>query len=495
MTALLGLLIAVAGGCAEGGVAVDGPRLAVDIAALSLSGVGDVVWDVEVRNGASTPEVLWQRRLTSSGYGDGAGSASYVGTCDASSGVDSNTVRVWVVGVFSGAVSAAGTFASGAPNGVSGDAVDFQNPTAGGPLEQTVVCRENADVAVRFDVALLRPAQQGFFDVAVNFSSLFCSAKLDCEGPEGAPLELLFDADGARARTVVVGLACTGDVATGARTYLYHDAVELACAGGRSAIVDASAGPGNLSEGAGITSTGASPLFGAAVYRGHEQLGFNKLYWNVLLGVEPTAASCQLTTSATASPDPFVGLATPAGATWPYITWDVAITDGGGLTACGTHPVNGTGEHAGVATQYADITTPETFDYAFSSSPLASAALCVGGALAGSYGCAWTASGEHAFVVPAGVTTLHAKLWGAAGGTTTTSPERHEGGAGGFVGGDFAVTPGETITVEISPVQTSTYGSTAFGGLGGPRAAVWRVSATDELLVAGGGGGSGSWCV
>ena len=33
-------------------------------------GVGDVVWDLEVRNGAT--DVVWQRRISSSAFGDGA---------------------------------------------------------------------------------------------------------------------------------------------------------------------------------------------------------------------------------------------------------------------------------------------------------------------------------------------------------------------------------------------------------------------------------------
>jgi hypothetical protein len=63
--------------------ALSGPTVGVNVAALNLQGVGDVVWDVEVVNGADPAQVVWQRRLASSGYGDGAGSASYVGPCDA----------------------------------------------------------------------------------------------------------------------------------------------------------------------------------------------------------------------------------------------------------------------------------------------------------------------------------------------------------------------------------------------------------------------------
>lgn len=90
-----------------------GPALDVRIAALSLTGVADVVWDLEVVNGLGAP--VWQRRITSTGHGDGAGSASYVGTCDAGPGAAENTVRVWVVGLYAAPVgsAAAGAFASG----------------------------------------------------------------------------------------------------------------------------------------------------------------------------------------------------------------------------------------------------------------------------------------------------------------------------------------------------------------------------------------------
>ncbi|PKN56111.1 MAG: hypothetical protein CVU56_17905 [Deltaproteobacteria bacterium HGW-Deltaproteobacteria-14] len=157
------MLVACAGEPGDGR-GFEGPGVAVSVAALNLQGVGDVVWDVEVVNGADPAEVVWQRRLSSSGYGDGAGSASYVGPCDADP-----------------AVTTLGSFASGAEAGVAGAPMDFQNPTTvGSPLTRGVTCQQNADAAVQFDVALMRPAQQGFFDIAVAFNNIFCSAKFDC---------------------------------------------------------------------------------------------------------------------------------------------------------------------------------------------------------------------------------------------------------------------------------------------------------------------------
>ncbi|TNF29328.1 MAG: hypothetical protein EP329_16020, partial [Deltaproteobacteria bacterium] len=46
--------------CAEGPTPPAGPPVKIDVAALNLTGVGDVVWDLEVVNGA--PETVWQRR-------------------------------------------------------------------------------------------------------------------------------------------------------------------------------------------------------------------------------------------------------------------------------------------------------------------------------------------------------------------------------------------------------------------------------------------------
>ncbi|PKN58968.1 MAG: hypothetical protein CVU56_03225 [Deltaproteobacteria bacterium HGW-Deltaproteobacteria-14] len=351
----LSFVVALGTGCAEDAVGPAG-RVAISVAPLSYPGVTNATYTLEVRNAGD--DVVFTRTVDSRGYGSGDGSASYVGPCDADAGANPNTVTLTLTGLYAGAGGA-----------VEIPATSYHNP---GPLTRSVACAPNADVAVIFDVTLARQANQGFFDVAVAFSNVFCSAKLDCVDADGDPLLLLHDADGARARTVVVGLACTGDAASGGETWLYHDAVTVTCTDG-TALVDPSAGPGNLSEGQGIQSTGTAPLFGAAVYRGTEQLGFNKRYWNVLVGLAPTAAGCTVTTAATASPDAFDDGRTPAGTTWPYIDWDVDVTAAGtGALACTTHPVNGAAPHDGVATLYSGVDTPESFT--FSSGPTAPSA-------------------------------------------------------------------------------------------------------------------------
>ncbi|PKN54033.1 MAG: hypothetical protein CVU56_28705 [Deltaproteobacteria bacterium HGW-Deltaproteobacteria-14] len=332
------------------------------VAALNLEGVGDVVWDVEVQNGDR--DVVWQRRLWSSGYGDGAGSASYVGPCDADAAVAENKVRVWVVGVYADAVSAAGAFASGSDSGagaVDGDPIAFQNPTTlTTPLERSVTCLPNADAAVQFDVALMRPAQQGFFDVAVDFDQLFCSAKVDCLDAQGQPLALLFDTTNTRSTTVVAALACTSGTST-PPTYLYRAPLVLDCPSPFADLVlDSTAGPGNA-----YAAAVAAPVFQYAVYPGTEQLtddtgaSYGEAFWNVAIGLDlaQLPAGCHLRTAMTASRGPFDGCTTPTtSAAYPVIDVDVTLTDGDGL-ACTHHPLNGS--DGGVATRYA--LTPERF--------------------------------------------------------------------------------------------------------------------------------------
>ena len=322
-------------------------QVSISVAPLSYPGVTNATYTLEVRNAGNA--VVFSRDIDSRGYGSGDGSASYVGPCDADA--TPNTVSLTLTGLYAGSEGTAEIPAS-----------SYHNP---GTLARTVACTANADTPVSFDVTLARRASQGFFDVAVAFSDVFCSAKLDCVDADGDPLLLLHDADGARARTVVIGLACTGDPESGGETTLYRDPVTVTCDDGM-AIVDPSAGPGNLAEGQGITSTGTSPLFGAAVYQGSEQLGFNKRYWNVLLGLAPTAAGCAVATSATASPEPFDAGQTPLGTTWPYIDWNVEVTASvTAATSCTSHPVDGEDPHDGVVTAYTGLDAPETFAFAY----------------------------------------------------------------------------------------------------------------------------------
>ncbi len=91
-------------------------------------------------------------------------------------------------------------------------------------------------------------------------------------------------------------------------------------------------------------------------------------------------------------------------------------------------------------------------------------------------------NGNQSFVVPAGVTSITVKAWGAGGGSLNTA-----GGAGGFTTSSLTVTPGETLNVIVGAAglggQQGNYGNASGGG----RSAVQRSSV--DILTAGGGGG------
>lgn len=353
----------------------------VSLSALSLVDVGDVLWDVQVRNGSS--EVVWSRRVASSRSGDGAGSALWIGPCDASTNNRDHTVEVWVVGLYDAPVASPGQFASGqttGPGAVSATSLPFVNPSSSGPLVRSATCQPNADTLVDFDLTLLRPAQQGFFDVAVSLSSIFCSAKFDCCDTEtgDCPLDgsldhrLLFDETGARASTFVLGFACAADPNLTANTHLYLDALALDCTTptGESfsadLALDPSGPPGNqctpgsLSTCPAVTESNLDAdtyLYQLGVYRGTQTLAadppVDMVYWNLALGVRrPAIGACRLRLRGSADDalgTPLVsdGRVSP-GLVYPFIEWDVT------LGACGQEPLSYDGSSM-VSTRYTTL--------------------------------------------------------------------------------------------------------------------------------------------
>ena len=96
---------------------------------------------------------------------------------------------------------------------------------------------------------------------------------------------------------------------------------------------------------------------------------------------------------------------------------------------------------------------------------------------------------DQTFTVPAGVSSINVKLWGAGGGSGDASDFRY-GGGGGFVKGDIAVTPSESLTVIVGQAGSgATSGSNTGISSGGGRSALRRSST--ELFTAGAGGGGG----
>lgn len=210
------LALVVVSACAERPLSevrpTDAVRLAV--APLTLPGIGKACYDLEVRNGAArTGEVVWSRgtpglnggvtdptAICSDRYGSGS-DITYIAPCDAAGQLDPdpegervNSVTVWVDGLY----DTNGAYL--APTGTH----SWQNPCDDG-CSLDVLCEENRDTLAAFDLTVMRDANQGFFDVAVNFEDIFCSAKLDCRS------ELLHRGD-VRDATAVVAFACASGV-------------------------------------------------------------------------------------------------------------------------------------------------------------------------------------------------------------------------------------------------------------------------------------------
>lgn len=121
----------------------------------------------------------------------------------------------------------------------------------------------------------------------------------------------------------------------------------------------------------------------------------------------------------------------------------------------------------------------------------------------------YSASGDQTFTVPAGVTSIAAKLWGAGGGSAYYNEAGSAGGGGGAVRAKVAVTPGENLTIKIggaglgatdwtAPINamygggksppmvgdTAPYNVSSMGGGGGGYTAIYR--GTTLLALAGG---------
>jgi len=364
------LVAALLGACAlDDGPFADSsaPAVEVNVAALGLVGAADVVWDLRVANAAGA--TVWERRITSSRFGDGAGSASVVGPCDASGGTGespaTNTAHLWVVGVYAGAVADPGAFDAGASPPV-GDTLDFQNPTSASPLSREFGCAPNADTGVAFDVTLLRPASQGFVDLAVSFRDVFCSAKLDC----GAP-PLLHNADGERDRTIVLGFSCAGS-GGGDETTLYLSDLVLTCPDGVGSEAVALALAGRAPGNQGAVALGSERgLFQWALYTGEEHLaGVAKRYINLALGADDLAG-CSLALTATADagdllvPHGGAAGAIPAGVVYPYVAWDLAD-----LGACAGNHALTYGQAGAVETRYTGTGDLSPLPFAAAFGPL-----------------------------------------------------------------------------------------------------------------------------
>ncbi|MFO0745321.1 MAG: hypothetical protein U1F43_06530 [Myxococcota bacterium] len=217
------LALGALGACSNAGPA-DPNGVTIKVAPLDLPGVTDASYTITVKQGAET---VWsESSITADQYGNGKGDITYIGTCDADDGIPeegpataTNTVELVLESLNGGAIT------------------EFQNPCpATKPCTQEILCTENADAQVTFNITIMRDANQGFFDIAVNFQDLFCSAKFDCEYEDGTPIHLLFDGSD-RAATAVLAFACTsGD--GGSATNLYLNDIHVDCSTEDSSVLE-----------------------------------------------------------------------------------------------------------------------------------------------------------------------------------------------------------------------------------------------------------------
>ncbi len=334
--------------------------LSIEVAPLELEGIAFACYDLQVTGPAGpvvtlgTPGVAWtdgDDAICSWQYGNAAGGdIAYVAPCDADDGDDDapavadNQVTLWIDGLYRG------------PNDreLATDIGDWRDPCPDG-CTMTFECRENTDTPVTFDITILRAARQGFFDMAVDFADIFCSAKLDCQDA------LLHDpATGERGPTAVFAMACTSGQGEEAAqpTFLYLDDIRVECGDPvtKTYVIDPSGGPGQV---------GGQPegLFEVAHYQGKEQLpGIDKCFWNTAIGLDVETIAdlgrlegdCWLRGRGTATDVALVRGELPADRIYPVIEWNVRLSDAGGSLVCGDNPLNGDG--SGVQTSYSVMT-------------------------------------------------------------------------------------------------------------------------------------------
>lgn len=338
----IALLVSACGRDDTDGLETSGGRgLDVRVAPLRLPDIGNVVYGVTVRNGVG--EIVWSRdNLSSTRFGDGRGAISYVGPCDARQNPHTVELMVLEVSTVDGTQLARG--------------VDYQNPTfdaEGNPTPlgmDGIVCIENADVPVVFNLTLMRNAGQGFFDVGVQFNDIFCSAKLDCKEA--------FLHDGAvRSPSAIIGFACTTGAAAGdpsqPSTWLHYSDLVLACSDDStsppdvvSVVIDPTA-PDEGQQGP------RSPLlYEWASYFGRENFAsFDKCYWNLAVGLDMAfigTRTCTLTLRGTASEGPFDGSGPAPNDIYPYVLWSARLTENGNI--CSEQRLNA--PESGVVTAY-----------------------------------------------------------------------------------------------------------------------------------------------
>lgn len=313
-------LFALGSGCASDAGGPTGPGVTVKVAPLTLPGLTNVCYGLQVQNDAG--QTVWQQTgVCADQYGDLKSDITYIGTCDASDNDDvagaSNTVTITIEDIWAGAPTPVADSEWQNPCGIRADGSPLSpNGDGNGPCQLKFDCVENADVLVPFNLTIMRDANQGFFDVAVNFEDVFCSSKVDCKDDAGDPLQLLFNPKKGDTRddTIVIGRACTAGV--GADTQIQASETIIACGLSSSLNTttsvfqplitftydptpEAQQGQGNVTVSGPLAASGLTPALPLASiawqnanYTGTEQLtdptgaSYGKVYMNEAIGFD-----------------------------------------------------------------------------------------------------------------------------------------------------------------------------------------------------------------
>lgn len=205
----------------------------------------------------------------------------------------------------------------------------FQPP----PVVKEVECLENDDVPVVFDITLLLSANQGFFDIAVHFSDIFCSAKLDCRDFLPNPATNEDDL------TAIVAFACTSGPDQDTTLYWGESAIVCRESDKADAAIIATypVNPGSGEGNHGPIFAKEDPkrqgVFASANYRTNEFVDneeIDKCSWVTALGLDigKLGPNCSFVATATAADAAFTAppFHTPTDAIYPVIHWNVPLT-------------------------------------------------------------------------------------------------------------------------------------------------------------------------
>lgn len=266
--------------------------------------VRDAVWDLEVLDDATPQASIWKQRVSSSQYGDGHGTFSYVGPCSAETGTTTDgLVTTRLVGLYAASLTtevwdwnAVGFYGDDAPDGVL---EGWPVP----PIARVFDCVLNQDVALYLRATLAQPVRTDRV-IAARFGGAECEAEWACD---------------ARDAGAALTLSCTA--AGEAAPALFLDDLVLRCAGREDVRLDPTA---------------------TAVLEEQVGDGVATATWRVWPELDVAALSngaCTLAaraTAATPQEDPHAVTVLDgviaAGDIYPLLTWRIPVSDEAGPT-------------------------------------------------------------------------------------------------------------------------------------------------------------------